>query len=72
MATLQQLLDQMTAPILKDDAGLGDTIQRMTNALGVKKPCAPCRKRREMLNQKFPYKQGATPAGMMDGFKTDK
>jgi hypothetical protein len=54
------------------DKGLGDTIQRVTKALGVKKPCTPCQKRRDFLNQKFPYRQGSTPIGMMDGFHTDK
>lgn len=39
------------------DAGLGDTIKRMTAAVGIK-PCTPCKKRAEKLNQKFPYKQG--------------
>jgi len=48
--------------------GLGDTIEKITTATGIKKvagivskakggECTPCVKRREMLNKKFPYKQ---------------
>lgn len=36
--------------------GLGDTIARLLRALGVKKHCAPCEKRRAALNWLFPYR----------------
>jgi len=34
--------------------GLGDTIKKMTSALGIK-PCEGCKKRADKLNQRFPY-----------------
>jgi hypothetical protein len=37
--------------------GLGDTIARVTKALGIK-PCGGCQKRQEALNKLVPYKQG--------------
>jgi hypothetical protein len=44
--------------------GLGDTVEKFTRVTGIKKvvkvmkkgDCAPCEKRREMLNKKYPYK----------------
>lgn len=52
----------MIVKITKKDRGLGDTIERITEATGIKKiveavvkDCG-CAKRKEMLNQKFPYK----------------
>jgi len=47
--------------ITKDDAlgsksrGLGDTIAKITKAVGIK-PCGGCEKRREKLNALLPYK----------------
>lgn len=35
--------------------GLGDTIAKMTTAVGIK-PCGGCKKRQEYLNKKMPYK----------------
>ena len=35
--------------------GLGDTIAKMTKAVGIK-PCGGCKKRQEKLNKRFPYK----------------
>jgi len=35
--------------------GLGDTISKITKTLGVKE-CGGCKKRKEYLNKKFPYK----------------
>jgi hypothetical protein len=35
--------------------GVGDTIAKMTKAIGIK-PCGGCKKRQEWLNKKFPYK----------------
>lgn len=40
--------------------GLGDTIAKVTNAIGVK-PCAPCKKRQEYLNKIVPYRQEQQP-----------
>ena len=56
----------MRVKVIKPDAGLGDTIERITTATGIKsvvdkiaektgKDCG-CAKRKELLNQKFPYK----------------
>lgn len=35
--------------------GLGDTVKKVTNALGIKQ-CPPCKRRQEKLNRLFPYK----------------
>lgn len=35
--------------------GLGDTIKKVTNALGIKQ-CGACKKRQQKLNAMFPYK----------------
>ena len=35
--------------------GLGDTIAKMTKAVGIK-PCGGCKKRQEILNKAVPYK----------------
>jgi hypothetical protein len=35
--------------------GLGDTVKKMTSALGIKQ-CSPCKRRQEKLNRLFPYK----------------
>ena len=35
--------------------GLGDTIKKVTNAMGIKQ-CGACKKRQEKLNKMFPYK----------------
>ena len=62
---LRQMIDA------EQDKGLGDTIKRVANAVGIK-PCGKCMKRAEALNKRFPYRQGSTPAGMMDGFQGPK
>ena len=36
--------------------GLGDTVAKMTKAVGIK-PCGGCKKRQEWLNKKVPYRQ---------------
>jgi len=36
--------------------GLGDTVAKMTKAVGIK-PCGGCEKRRQWLNKKVPYKR---------------
>ena len=43
--------------ILKDDAGLGDTIARTTKYMGIKK-CGPCAERQKKLNKAVKYKRG--------------
>jgi len=40
-----------------DSQGLGDTIAKVTRAMGVKKPCGGCQKRKDKLNKIFPYRQ---------------
>ena len=35
--------------------GLGDTVKKVTNALGIKQ-CEPCKRRQQKLNRLFPYK----------------
>jgi hypothetical protein len=41
--------------------GVGDTVEKILRSAGVKKivgeNCSPCDKRKEKLNQMFPYKQ---------------
>lgn len=34
--------------------GLGDTIAKLTSAIGIK-PCDPCKKRQELFNKLWPY-----------------
>lgn len=46
---LAKLKSQKTKP-----AGLGDTIARITSAIGIK-PCGGCKKRQEKLNKLVPY-----------------
>lgn len=41
------------------DQGLGDTVKRVTSAIGVK-PCGGCQKRAEALNKFFPYTNTTT------------
>jgi hypothetical protein len=53
----------------QESRGLGDTIDKITTATGIKKivkiatgvpqdkPCTPCEERRRKLNEMFPYKQ---------------
>jgi len=42
-------------PIETPSRGLGDTIAKITNAVGIK-PCGGCKKRQKKLNKMFPYK----------------
>jgi hypothetical protein len=49
---------------MKKDKGLGDTIERITNATGISKivksvtkECG-CKKRKDKLNRLFPYQKG--------------
>lgn len=40
-----------------ESRGLGDTIAKMTSAIGIK-PCGGCKERQKKLNEKFPYRRG--------------
>ena len=40
---------------IKHSIGLGDTIAKMTKAVGIN-PCGGCKKRQEILNKALPYK----------------
>ena len=37
--------------------GLGDTVAKITKAIGIE-PCPGCKKRQEKLNKIFPYQKG--------------
>lgn len=39
---------------IERDRGLGDTIKRITNAIGIP-TCGGCEQRRQLLNQLIPY-----------------
>ena len=41
-------------PKKKKSKGLGDSIEKATKMIGIK-PCRACRKRRDKLNELFPY-----------------
>ena len=43
-------------------SGLGDTVAAAIHALTGIKPCAACKRRRQWLNRKFPYKKKGAPA----------
>ena len=40
--------------------GLGDTVAKITSALGVK-PCGGCKERQKKLNKMFPYQSNSSP-----------
>jgi len=40
----------LRVPGLKEETGAGDLVAKITTKLGIK-PCSPCQKRRERLNQ---------------------
>lgn len=40
----------------KKSKGLGDTVAKITKAVGIK-PCGACKKRQKKLNRLFPYKE---------------
>ena len=40
-----------------DSRGLGDTIAKMTRAVGIT-PCGGCKQRQKKLNEIFPYPKG--------------
>ena len=41
---------------LQKDVGLGDSVKRLTTAIGIK-PCDECKQRAEKLNKAFPYRK---------------
>ena len=49
------MLTKQTVTAYSHSTGLGDTIAKMTKAVGVK-PCGGCKKRQEILNKAVPYK----------------
>lgn len=57
-ADYRALWDRMvampTAPAKKKSRGLGDTIAKITKAIGIA-PCKKCKKRQKKLNELFPY-----------------
>ena len=63
--------------ITRKSAGLGDTIDKITTATGIKsvvsfvtgsdKPCSACEERRKKLNAEFPYKNGDTKTTTIEG-----
>lgn len=44
----------LQVPGLKTAIGAGDVVAKVTTALGIK-PCSPCQKRREQLNQALKF-----------------
>ena len=48
--------------IKQNDRGLGDTIKRATEKVGIK-PCGGCKQRQEKLNQMFAYQKGEKANG---------
>lgn len=44
----------------EESKGLGDTIAKVTEAVGIK-PCGSCKKRQEALNKMFSYSQEDRP-----------
>ena len=50
--------------------GLGDTIAKATNAVGIKS-CGKCKKRQAKLNKMFPYKNGKNNAPSNDTDSSD-
>lgn len=39
-------------PFVKNDHRLGDVVKQATSRLGFKKPCSPCEKRAQWLNER--------------------
>ena len=50
------MLTKQTVTAYSHSTGLGDTIAKMTKAVGVK-PCGGCKKRQEILNKAVPYRR---------------
>ena len=45
----------MTEEKKEPSKGLGDTVKKITDKMGIK-PCGGCNRRRKKLNRLFPYK----------------
>ncbi len=52
---LFRLKNELQTEKAKKSRGLGDTIKKVTNVLGIKQ-CGACKKRQAALNKMFPYK----------------
>lgn len=46
----------------KKSKGLGDTVKKVTDKLGIKQ-CGGCKRRQEKLNRLFPYKKESKKEG---------
>lgn len=51
---VEQFVQESKKEIARKSKGLGDTIAKVTSAVGIK-PCGGCKKRQEKLNKIFPY-----------------
>ena len=51
----------------KKSKGLGDTISKVTKAVGIKE-CKGCEERKEKLNSLFPYKRDITEDELQDWY----
>ena len=51
-----EILEYCGIPTEKRSKGLGDSIKKVTEKLGIKQ-CGGCKKRQENLNRLFPYKE---------------
>lgn len=52
---LFRLRNDLQTEKAKKSRGLGDTIKKVTNVLGIKQ-CGACKRRQAALNKMFPYK----------------
>lgn len=48
-----------------ESRGLGDTIAKITSAVGIK-PCGGCKKRQAALNRMVPYKRAEASSGLVE------
>lgn len=55
MEELQKLREQEWDASGRVSKGVGDTIKKVTDTLGIKQ-CGGCKRRQALLNQMFPYK----------------
>lgn len=55
MEELQKLREQEWDSSGRVSKGVGDTIKKVTDTLGIKQ-CGGCKRRQALLNQMFPYK----------------
>lgn len=52
----KELLEMRSLLATKESKGLGDTIKKVTEKLGIKQ-CGGCKRRQEKLNRLFPYQK---------------